>query len=158
MTTAFNWRVLAGLTALTIAGPLAAYADHHHHDNHHDDHRFNNNKNYYKQVQKVQKRQYNNYRKAAHAYDKTYWHSHWGNNWNNQREWYTHNFRKMQARAANERQRELEAQMRAEYLAYHNNSYTGPYSWDLYSEPGFLDYLHSRRPNLLGTVRSILGI
>lgn len=154
MNTVFTRRLLAGLALLTIVSPMAAYADHDHH-RHNNNWKQKNNwqKKYYKNVQKAQKRQYNNYRKVANNVNRDYWHTHWGNNWNDQREWYKHNLRNMQ-RA---QQQQYEAQMRAQYLAYRNNNYNGPYGWDAYSEPGFLDYLHTRSPGLLNSIRSIIG-
>lgn len=97
-------------------------------------------------------------RRAEHAYDRAHWQTNYGNNWNDQREWYLHNMRNLQRHEANENQRRLEAEMRAQYLLYNNNNYNGPYGWDQYSDPRFLDYLHTRRPNLLSTIRSMVGI
>lgn len=159
MNTAFSRSVLAGFALLSIVSPMAANADHNH-DRHHNKSRHanwkqNNNqqKKYYKHVQKAQKKQLNNYRKLANNSNRDYWRTHWGNNWNDQREWYRHNLRNLQR----DRQRQLDAQMRAQYLTYRNNNYNGPYGWDNYSEPGFLDYLHMRSPGLLNTIRSRLG-
>ncbi|HIA52854.1 MAG TPA: hypothetical protein EYN91_12330 [Candidatus Melainabacteria bacterium] len=171
MTTAFLKRVLAGLALLTIVSPMAAYADHDNHRHHNKNWRANSNwknnnwknnnwkrnsnwqKKHYKNVQKAQRKQNDRFRKIANNNNREYWRTHWGNNWNDQREWYRHNMRNMQ-RA---RQAQLDAQMRAQYLAYRNNNYNGPYGWDMYSEPGFLDYLHMRSPGLLNSIRSIIG-
>lgn len=150
MTTMFIRRALTGLVLLSIASHLAALAD----DDHHR-HWSNNNRSY-KQIQKHHKIVARNYRSAVR--DRSYWQSHWGNNWNDQRDWYRHNFNKLQNRRSNDRQRRLEAQMRAQYLMYNNNNYNGPYGWNQYSDPNFLDYLHTRQPGLLSTVRSMIGI
>ncbi len=155
MTTAFTRRALTGLLLLSIVSPLAAFADDH--DNWRNRNRNWNHQNY-KQAQKYQKKQYQNYKKAVQRRDRSYWRNHWGNNWNDQRDWYQHNFNTLQARSANERQRQLEAQMRAQYLLYNNNNYNGPYGWSQYSDPRFLDYLHTRQPGLLTTIRSMIGI
>ncbi len=106
MTTAFTRRALTGLLLLSIVSPLAAFADDH--DNWRNKNRNWNHQNY-KQVQKYQKKQYQNYKKAAQRRDRSYWRNHWGNNWNDQRDWYQHNFNNLQARSANERQRQLRA-------------------------------------------------
>lgn len=159
MNTAINRSVLAGFALLTILSPMAAYADHDHdrHRNKNWNANWNRNHNaqrkYYKNIEKAQKKQINNYRKLANLSNREYWHTHWGNNWNDQREWYRHNLRSMQI----DRQRQLDAQMRAQYLMYRNNNYNGPYGWNMYSEPGFLDYLHTRSPGLLNTIRSMIG-
>jgi len=156
MTTAFTRRILAGLMLLTIASPLAAIADDHNH-NWRNNNRNWNNRNA-KQIRKIQKRQFNNYKKAVKQRDRSYWQSHWGNNWNDQRDWYRYNFNNLQRRQANARQRQLEAQMRAQYLQFNNNNYNGPYGWNQYSDPRFLDFLHTRQPGLLNSVRSLIGL
>lgn len=55
------------------------------------------------------------------------------------------------------RQRELDAQMRAQFRAYHNNNWNGSYTWQNYSDPAFLDYLRNRNPTVLDTVFNYLG-
>jgi len=117
-----------------------------------------NNHNQYKQVQKYQQKRYNNAVKAQRTYDRSHWQTNWGNNWNDQREWYHHNALNLQNRQANDRQRQLEAQMRQQYLMYNNNNYNGAYGWNQYSDPRFLDYLHTRQPGLLSSLRSAIGI
>lgn len=95
-------------------------------------------------------------RKAHRNYNRAHWQTHWGNNWNDQRDWYQYNMRNM-GRYNSARQRALEAQMRRQYLMYNNNNYNGPYGWNQYSNPGFLNFLHTRNPGLLSSVRSIIG-
>lgn len=46
-------------------------------------------------------------------------------------------------------------QMRPEYLAY-NNQFNGVPTWSQYSDPGFVDYLHTRKPGILTTIRDYL--
>lgn len=78
-------------------------------------------------------------------------------NWNEQRQYMHDNWRARRARMNALQQQQLDAQLRAQWLAYKNNSYNGPYNWDMYSDPMFLDYVHMRNPSLLTTIRSILG-
>lgn len=139
-----NRHLIAALSLVCMVTPLAAYAD--------DD-----MEDYYEKVQKAQKRHFKNVRKAQRRYDRSYYRTHWGDNWDDQREYYTYNFRNLGSRRANARQRALEAQLRNQYLMYNNNNYTGPYGWNQYSNPGFIDYLHMRSPGLLSSVRSIIG-
>ncbi|HNB22715.1 MAG TPA: hypothetical protein PKZ32_09865, partial [Candidatus Melainabacteria bacterium] len=79
MNTALTRRVLAGLALLTIVSPMAAYADHDHDRHHNKNWRGNWNRNhkfqqkYYKNVQKAQRKQYNNYRKLANNVNRDYW-------------------------------------------------------------------------------------
>ncbi len=133
-----------------------------HQDNHHDRDNWNAQNNLNQQneklAEKYQRQQNHNYQKAAQVYDRSHWQTNYGNNWNDQREWYAHNMRNIQRRQANENQRQLEEQMRQQYLMYNNNNYNGPYGWDQYSDPRFLDYLHTSRPNLLTTIRSMVGM
>jgi hypothetical protein len=74
-------------------------------------------------------------------------------NWNQQRSLYRNNWRKINAT----QQRALDAQMRAQWRAYHHNRWNGNYSWSNYSDPAFLDYLHTSNPSLLTQIGSFLG-
>lgn len=149
MAISFAGRVLASLAVLALTTPIAALADHDH-----DDWR----RNQYRNNQKVQKRIIQSQRKAYKKYSQDHWNTHWGNNWNDQRSWYSYNMRnRMNARRADDRQRQLEAQLRAQYLAYNNNNYNGAYGWNQYSDPNFLNYVHGRNPSLLNSIRSIVG-
>jgi hypothetical protein len=47
--------------------------------------------------------------------------------------------------------------MRQQWLQYHNNNWKGNYSWDQYSDPQFLDYVHTRNPSMLMSIRNSLG-
>lgn len=78
-------------------------------------------------------------------------------NWNEQRQYMRDNWRARRARMNALQQQQLDAQLRAQWLAYRNNQYNGPYNWDMYSDPAFLDYIHTRNPSLLTTIRSVLG-
>lgn len=74
-------------------------------------------------------------------------------NWNQERNFYRQRWNRINA---SQRSR-YDAQMRAQWLAYHNNNWNGSYNWNNYNDPGFLDYLHTRSPGLLTNIRSILG-
>jgi len=81
-------------------------------------------------------------------------------NWNDQRDYVRANIRKINqiAKLNALQQQQLDAQMRAAYLSYHNNNWNGPYNWDYYSEPQFLDYLQSYQPSLMDRILGYLGI
>ncbi len=81
-------------------------------------------------------------------------------NWDDQRRYVRQNLRRINeiGRLNALQQQQLDAQMRAAYLAYHNNNYNGAYNWDTYSQPQFLDYLQSYQPSLLDRILGYLGI
>jgi hypothetical protein len=81
-------------------------------------------------------------------------------NWNDQRDYLKANLRKINqiAKLNALQQQLLNAQMQAAYLAYHNNNWNGPYNWDYYSEPQFLDYLQVNQPSLLDRILGYLGM
>jgi hypothetical protein len=74
-------------------------------------------------------------------------------NWQNQRQQYRSHW----SRVSTIQQQQLDAQMRQQWLAYHNNRWNGNYNWNTYNDPAFLDYLHTSNPGLLTTLRSYLG-
>lgn len=80
--------------------------------------------------------------------------------WNAQRSYLNQNIRRMNeiARLNAVQQQQLDAQMRAAYLAYHNNNWNGAYDWNAYSDPQFIDYIEETRPSLLGTIMGYLGL
>lgn len=83
------------------------------------------------------------------------WHGHgWGNDWNSNRTLYRNNWNRISV----DRQRELDEQMRAQWMAYHHNNWNGQYNWNMYNDPRFLDYLHTSNPGLLGTLRNYIGL
>jgi hypothetical protein len=148
--------LMAGILVVSTIGVVPALADHHHqndnhggnwdrrdinvrvNDNRYDDHRDdrnnNNNNNRYHN---------SHYRQNVYV----------NNDWNGQRTLYRNNWN----RISRERQQELDAQMRAQWLAYHHNNYEGNYSWNNYNNPQFLDYLHTSNPGLLNTLRNSIG-
>ncbi len=81
-------------------------------------------------------------------------------NWDAQRDYLKANIRRLnQERALSQlQQQQLNAQMQAAYLAYHNNNWNGGYNWDYYSEPQFLDYLQVNQPSLLDRILGYLGV
>ncbi len=81
-------------------------------------------------------------------------------NWDAERNYLKANIRRLnQANKLSQlQQQQLNAQMQAAYLAYHNNQYNGAYNWDYYSEPQFLDYLQLNQPSLLDRILGYLGI
>lgn len=84
----------------------------------------------------------------------------YSNNWKEQRTYLNANMRRFNEIATlNQIQKQqLENQMRDAYRSYHNNSYNGPYGWDNYSEPQFLDYLQNSKPSLLQNILSGFGM
>lgn len=82
------------------------------------------------------------------------------NNWNDQRTYLRSNlYRFNQMSRLNQlQQRQLDAQMRAAFLAYHNNRWAGSYGWNEYSDPMFLDYLQTNNSSLLQSILAALGM
>jgi hypothetical protein len=135
--------ILFNILALSIFGLTPAFADKHH-----------QNDGYEKQQAKWQKQQ----QKQQHKQNK--WQNGYHdnrranfNNWDQEREMYRQRWRGV-SRA---QQQQYDAQLRAQWLAYHHNNYNGSYSWDTYSDPRFLDYLHNSNPSLLTQLRSVIG-
>lgn len=82
------------------------------------------------------------------------------NNWTDRRQYLNQNLRRFNqiAQLNALQQQQLDAQMRQAYLSYHNNSWNGPYNYDVYSEPQFLDYLQTNQPSLLDRILGYLGV
>jgi|GEM_PF-350136 hypothetical protein len=172
MQNSFVIKSLSVLTLLSIS-VTGAMADNHNHSSSHSVIRTNNNG----RVTVVEQhsnngRAYGHY-KNKHKYRNnnrnhrdrqivinTNNNSNWNwdrHNWIEQRQYMRDNWRARRARMSALQQQQLDAQLRAQYLAYKNNQYNGPYSWDMYSDPSFLDYVQTRNPSLLTTIRSVLG-
>ncbi len=81
-------------------------------------------------------------------------------NWTAQRKYLNDNLRRFdQISHLNQlQQQQLENQMRAAWLSYHNNQWNGPYGWNTYSDPMFLDYLRSNNSGLLNSLLSSVGM
>lgn len=86
--------------------------------------------------------------------------SRYRNNWNQQRTYLNSNLSSFnQLSQLNQlQQAQLDSQLRAAYLSFHNNQWNGPYGWDNYSDPRFLDYLHTNQPSILESILSALGM
>lgn len=82
------------------------------------------------------------------------------NDWNQQRAYLRSNLARFNQLALlnQAQQQQLDNQMRQAWLSYHNNQWTGPYGWNYYNNPQFIDYLHTYRPSLLQTILSYLGL
>ena len=87
----------------------------------------------------------------AYGHSKKYYKKHYS--WNQERDLYKRNW----SRINTSQRSRYDAQMRSQWLAYHHNQWNGSYDWNNYNDPAFLDYLHSRNPNLLNSIRGILG-
>lgn len=78
-------------------------------------------------------------------------------NWNDQRSQLRNNWRLRNDRLSAQQQQQLDEQMRAQWLRYHNNQWNGPNNWSQYSDPNFLDYIHTNNPSLMTRIRSAVG-
>lgn len=82
------------------------------------------------------------------------------NSWNEQRSYLRSNIGRFNqiARLNQLQQQQLDNQMRAAFRSFHHNDWNGPYTWNNYSDPRFLDYLQSSQPSLLQSLLSSLGL
>jgi hypothetical protein len=136
--------VMAGLLVVSSFGVTPVLADHddHHNNGYHNGHDHD-----------WDRRDINVRVNDNHYNDRHYQNQAVSNDWNSQRTLYRNNWK----RISRERQQALDAQMRAQWLAYHHNNWNGDYNWDNYNNPQFLDYLHTSNPGLLNTLRSYIG-
>lgn len=137
----FNTKILSATAAVIALGTaLATPALARDHDYDRD---YERSRHYgrYKHYRQVQNRAIKNSYKAQ-VYD-----------WNTERGLYNRHWNRMSAT----NRRALDAQMRAQWRAYHNNNWNGAYSWNNYNDPAFMDYLHNRNPGLLTNLRTSLG-
>lgn len=135
----FNTKILSAACAIIAVGATMvtpAIARDHDHDYDHG-HHYGHYKNYRKAQHRAARNAY-----RAQVYD-----------WNTERGLYNRHWNRISA--AN--RRALDAQMRAQWLAYHNNNWNGAYNWNNYNDPAFMDYLHNRNPGLLTNLRTYLG-
>jgi hypothetical protein len=86
-------------------------------------------------------RNYNNYRNQQQL-----------NNWDQQRTYYSSNWR----RISPSQQRTLDKQMRTHWNAYHQNNWNGNTNWSTYNDPGFFNYLHTNNPSLMTRIDNFL--
>jgi hypothetical protein len=159
MKTSLSLKMLVVLIGLSICTP-AAIADpnyKHYKSGHHA------SKHYTKAVKKSyhRNRKYNQRnRKYVHKAVRQDINNSWRwdkHNWNEQRAYMRSNWGARRARMNAAQQQQLDAQLQAQWLAYNNNNWNGQYTWDQYSDPQFLDYIHNNNPSVLTTIRSYLG-
>lgn len=87
-------------------------------------------------------------------------HKNWNwdkHNWNEQRSQLHDNWRSQRTYLTAAQQARLDADMKIQWRQYKNNNWNGQYTWDQYSDPRFLDYVHTQNPSLLTTIRSYFG-
>lgn len=77
--------------------------------------------------------------------------------WREQREYMRQQWAARQAMLNAQQRAMLDAQLRQQWLAYHNNVWSGGYGWNQYNDPEFLDYVHSNNPGLINSLRNLLG-
>lgn len=83
------------------------------------------------------------------------WNKH---NWSDRRDYLQTNWVNRRSRLNAANRRHLDAQLKAQWRRFHHNQWTGPYNWEQYSDPEFLDYLHTQDPGLITTIRTKLGL
>jgi hypothetical protein len=171
MMTSFSARLLAGLVLPLIFVPaaFAQYYDQHpatyHHviiDNNNDNRNINRStRNRHRAYQRQRakaiakdQRRYNRTNQRLAYSDNWNWNQH---DWNDQRAHLRNNWRQNHDRLSLAQQQQLDAQMKAQWRQYNNNNWNGQYTWDQYSDPRFLDYIHTRNPSLVNTIRSYFG-
>lgn len=141
---------MAGILAISVA---PAFADHDHHDNRDNEDHWNNNRNINVRVNDDRFEHSNRYHNKHYRQYQTA-NNDWNDrDWSGQRTLYRNNWN----RVSHEQQQQIDAQMRAQWLAYHHNNYNGDYTWNQYSDPRFLDYVHRSNPSLLNTLRNYVG-
>lgn len=159
MKTSIISNVMAGLALLSIFVPSAFAEDYNrngHYSNNNSRYSHKDSRNRYSNYSKYNKKrsQYNNqYNSSNNVNNKWDWNQH---NWNDQRAQLRANWRRNN-NMSSVQQQQLDAQMKAQWLQYHNNNWNGTTTWDQYSDPQFLDYVRTSNPSLLTTLRSSLG-
>lgn len=143
-------KVLPALIILAAAGIAPAMAKH-------DDNR-DNHHNYYGHQQSHYNNR-NNYNKHNQNNQKKYWKAQTKANrnlsWDQQRALYRSHWSKVTPA----QRQTYDAQMRAQYRAYrHNQVGANGYGWNNYSDPAFLNYVHTSNPTLLQQLGGVLGI
>lgn len=168
MKTLLILRVMAGLALLSISAP-SAFAD----DNdrqygyNHTNERYRNNNEWNRNPysngawQSSRRDEINNVNRNNNRNNRWNNNNSWNweqHNWNDQRAQLRANWRRNDTRMSVMQQQLLDSQMRAQWLQYHNNNWNGQYTWDQYSDPQFLDYVHSRNPSLMTSLRGRFGL
>jgi murein L,D-transpeptidase YcbB/YkuD len=85
----------------------------------------------------------------------------YSSDWNDERSQLSQNLGNIhqlavEGRITSQQEQTLVGELRPEYMSYKNNSYNGNPSWSQYSDPGFVDYLNTRKPTILATIRDYL--
>jgi hypothetical protein len=149
--------IVALIALVSITAP--AFARDHDHDGYRDGHRNGQYRNGRYQ------RSAKNYRKVVHNRNKAInqanrqaarwdWNKH---NWNDQRAHMNTNWAARSAALDEAKRQQLDSQLRTQWMAYHNNNWNGTYNFNQYSDPGFLDYVHTRNPSMLTQIRNVIG-
>lgn len=134
-------KMLSAAMLISLITSVPAMADPHHgYDN--NGHGWQNGHDYHGNGNAYGHNKYKNQKK--------YWKK---QSWNDDRNLY----RKHWGRMNSAQRAQFDAQMRAQWLAYHHNNWNGNYSWNSYNDPAFLDYVHNNNPSLLSNIRSIIG-
>lgn len=94
------------------------------------------------------------------GWNKNWKHGGWNwnkHNWDDQRDYLHNNWMARRNNLSASQRRALDAQLRAQWLAYHNNSWNGGYNWNMYNDPAFFDYMHTNNPSFVNKLRGWLG-
>ncbi len=160
-------KIVAMIALLSIAAP--AFARDRDNDGYHDGHRNGHYRNGQYRNGQYRNGQYRrsakNYRKVVHHRNKAIsqanrqaarwdWNKH---NWNEQRAYMNTNWAAQAAALDEAKRQQLDSQLRTQWMAYHNNNWNGTYNFNQYSDPGFLDYVHTRNPSMLTQIRNVVG-
>ena len=117
------------LVAAFALSPVAAFADHHYgHDN-------GNPRNQWKAHKRAMKQARKQY------------------SWSQERGMYRNSW----GRASAAQRRQYDAQLAAQWRAYHHNNWRGTPNWNNYNDPAFLDYVHTSNPSLLTSLRTMFN-
>ncbi len=77
--------------------------------------------------------------------------------WSGQRVYFSNNWGHRNPSYAAAQSAALELEMKNSWNAFHKNSYSGPYDWNVYNNPEFFDYVHTNNPSLFTQVRSYIS-
>ncbi|MBX9671096.1 MAG: hypothetical protein K2X93_26135 [Candidatus Obscuribacterales bacterium] len=140
----FSTHLVVAIALLSISAP--AFARHDHHDGRGHGRGYSN-------------KHYRKYVKNRNQVNKKIARWEWGkHSWNQRRDYLRNNWRNRSAQVSAAQRAQVDAQLRAQWLAYHNNNWNGAYDWNQYSDPAFLDYMNNRNPSLLDQIRRMFGI
>jgi len=143
-------KTIVGLLATSAITIVPAFADHDD-QNHDQNHHGGEHQQVRVQEERHDDKGHNEHNKGEHQQQVVQEQRH--DNWDQDKQLYKKHWNSM----AKTHQQEMDAEMRAQWLAYHHNQWKGNYSWNNYSDPGFLNYLHNSNPSLLTRVRSAIG-